>query len=97
MPHLHQSHSAGLASTAAIPNKSVCMCRSIVSYKGSWSSIVMKPSTEAGVQEECIVMELLKGGKGPPMNAEHSQYSVLLYCTLSLSMGVVHTECPCIN
>lgn len=46
------------------------MCRSIVSYKGSCCPTVTKPSTDAGVQEECIVMELLKGGGGLPCGCE---------------------------
>ena len=54
---------AGLASVAAIPSTSIDSCRNIVSYRGSCSPMVMKPTTEAGVQEECIVMELLEGGE----------------------------------
>lgn len=42
---------------------SIDACRNIVSYRGSCSPMVMKPTTKAGVQEECIVMELLKGGE----------------------------------
>ena len=85
-----------LSSLTAIPSIPPHMCRSIVGYRGSCSPMSIKPSTEAGVQEECIVMELLKGGEGLP--CESRAYSIHALSALSVAQchslwGCKRTEC----